>query len=178
MNFAHDAKIKSCIKMEQISKYFDAEKSESLLFVIVGVMAILLSAYLFIKVKQPFYNGMAYSLIAIAFIQLIVGFEVYFRSPKDIVRVNKMMKTEVAKMKTEEIPRMKMVMKNFVLYREVEIALIILGVAMFLYFQPMTLLKGVGLGLTIQASFMLLVDHFAEDRGRIYLDYLQSIVNG
>jgi hypothetical protein len=161
--------------MEQISKYFNAEKSESLLFVVVGVAAILLSAYFFIKVKQPFYSGMAYSLIAIALIQFIVGFEVYFRSPKDIARVNQIMQTEVAKIKTEEIPRMETVMKKFVLYRWVEIACVVGGLFMFFYFPPMTLLKGIGLGLSIQAIFMLSLDYFAESRGRIYLDYLQGI---
>jgi hypothetical protein len=161
--------------MEQISKYFNAEKSESLLFVVVGVAALLLSAYFFIKVKQPFYSGMAYSLIAIALIQLIVGFEVYFRSPKDIIRVNQMMQTEVEKIQTEEIPRMETVMKKFVLYRWVEIACLLAGILMFFYFEPMTLLKGIGLGLAIQASFMLLLDYFAEDRGKVYLDYLQGI---
>jgi hypothetical protein len=160
--------------MEQISKYFNAEKSESLLFILVGVVAVLLSAYFFIKVKQPFYSGMAYSFIAIALIQLIVGSSVYFRSPKDIIRVNQIVQTDVTKIKTEEIPRMETVMKNFVLYRWVEIALVVLGVAMFLYFQPMTLLKGVGLGLAIQSSFMLLLDFFAESRGKVYMNYLQS----
>jgi multidrug transporter EmrE-like cation transporter len=161
--------------MEQISKYFNAEKSESLLFVVVGVVAILLSAYFFIKVKQPFYNGMAYSLIAIAIIQLIVGGEVYFRSPKDITRVNQIVQTETIKIQTEEIPRMEIVMKKFVLYRWIEIGCLLIGVLMFFYFPPMTLLKGVGIGLAIQAGFMLLLDYFAEERGEIYLNYLQSI---
>jgi hypothetical protein len=32
--------------------------------------------------------------------------------------------------------------------------------------------KGVGLGLAIQSALMLLLDFFAESRGREYLDYL------
>jgi hypothetical protein len=67
--------------MEQITKYFNAEKNESLLFVAVGVMAIALATYFFVKMKQPFYDGMAYPLIAVALIQIIVGGLVYFRSP-------------------------------------------------------------------------------------------------
>jgi hypothetical protein len=161
--------------MEQISKYFNAEKSESLLFILVGVVALLLSTYFFVKIKQPFYSGMAYSFIVIALIQLTEGSSVYFRSPKDIIRVNQIMQTEAIKIQTEEITRMKTVMKNFVLYRWIEIALIAFGIVMFLYFQPMTLLKGIGLGLAIQASFMLLLDFFAESRGKVYMDYLHSL---
>jgi hypothetical protein len=161
--------------MEQISKYFNAEKSESLLFVVVGIVALLLSAYFLVKMKLPFYNGMAYPFIMIALIQLTVGSSVYFRSPKDIARVNQMVQTETAKIQTEEIPRMEIVMKKFVLYRWIEIALVVMGIALFLYFQPMTLWKGIGLGLAIQSSFMLLLDYFAESRGKVYLDYLQTL---
>jgi hypothetical protein len=161
--------------MEQISKYFNAEKSESLLFVAVGIVALLLSAFFLMKMKQPFYTGMAYPLIVIALIQLVVGSSVYFRSPKDIARVNQMMQTESAKIQTEEIPRMETVMKNFVLYRWIEIALIVIGIVLFLYFQPMTFWKGVGLGLAIQSSFMLFLDYFAESRGKVYMDYLQDL---
>jgi multidrug transporter EmrE-like cation transporter len=161
--------------MEQISKYFNAEKSESLLFVLVGIVTLLLSAYFLVKMKQPFYNGMAYPLIVVALIQLTVGSSVYFRSPKDIARVNQIMQTDATKIQTEEIPRMETVMKNFVLYRWIEIALVVIGIALFLYFQPMTLWKGVGLGLAIQSIFMLLLDYFAESRGKVYLDYLQTL---
>lgn len=43
--------------MNQIEKYFTAEKGESLLFILVGIVAISFATYFFIKVKQPFYNG-------------------------------------------------------------------------------------------------------------------------
>lgn len=162
--------------MEQISKYFNAEKYESVLFVLVGFVAIIFATYFFLKVKQPFYNGMAYPLILVALIQLTVGGSVYLRSPKDILRVNQIVQTDKAKIQTEEIPRMRTVMKNFAIYKWVEIALIIVSIIMFFFFQPMTIWKGVGLGLFIQASFMLLLDFFAESRGKIYLEYLQTLI--
>jgi hypothetical protein len=83
--------------MNQIEKY------ESVLFVLVGVVAILMATYFFVKVKQPFYSGMAYPLIAVALIQRVVGSSVYFRSPKDIARVNEIVQTNKAKIQTEEI---------------------------------------------------------------------------
>ncbi len=161
--------------MEQISKYFYAEKYESVLFVFVGVIAISFATYFLVKIKQPFFIGMAYPLIAVALIQIVVGSSVYFRSPKDIVRVNKIVQADKPKIKTEEIPRMELVMKNFSIYKWVEIALILFGIIMFFCFQPMTIWRGVGLGLLIQSAFMLLLDFFAESRGRIYLEYLQNI---
>ena len=155
--------------MNQIEKYFNAEKYESVLFVLVGIIAISFALYFLMKIKQPFYNGVSYPLIAVAIIQIVVGSSVYFRSPKDIARVNQIIQNEKSKITTEEIPRMKVVMKNFVIYRWVEIALLLVGILLFLFFDTTRLLKGVGLGLIIQASFMLLLDYFAESRGKIYL---------
>jgi hypothetical protein len=162
--------------MNPIEKYFNAEKYESVLFVLVGIIAIVIASYFFVKVKQPFYNGMAYPLVVVALIQIIVGSSVYFRSPKDIARVNEIVQTNKVKIKAEEIPRMKLVMKNFDIYRWVEIVLLVTGLIMFFYFQSMTIWKGIGLGLFIQAGFMLLLDFFAESRGKIYLEYLRTLI--
>lgn len=79
--------------MNQIEKYFNAEKYESLLFLILGTAAIALAVYFLSKVKQPFYDGIAYPFIAIALIEIVVGGSVYFRSPKDIARVNEIVQT-------------------------------------------------------------------------------------
>jgi hypothetical protein len=162
--------------MQQIEKYFNAEKYESLIFVLVGLVAISIAGYFLIKVKQPFYNGISYPLIAVAIIQIIVGSSVYVRSPKDIVRVNEIVQQDKSKIKSEEIPRMEVVMKNFEIYRWVEIALLLMGLILFFTFQSLSIGKGIGLGLTIQAGFMLVLDYFAESRGKIYLEYLSNLV--
>ncbi|MFM2387525.1 MAG: hypothetical protein RL660_2282 [Bacteroidota bacterium] len=122
--------------MQQIIKYFNAEKYESLLFILVGVTAIGFAVYYLTKVKLPFTTGMAYPLIAVALIQLVVGTSVYFRSPKDIARVTSIVQTDKTKIQTEEIPRMEGVMKNFVVYRWLEISLLLLGVILFFNMQP------------------------------------------
>lgn len=162
--------------MEEITKYFNAEKQESVVFVLTGLLATILSLYFLFKIKQPFYNGMAYALIAIALIQITVGSTIYIRSPKDMARVKQMVQTDKASLQTEEIPRMQNVMKSFVLYRRIEIALIVAGLTMFLYFQAATPWKGAGLGLAIQAGIMLVLDLFAENRGAAYLEHLKNLV--
>jgi hypothetical protein len=161
--------------MSSIEKYFNAEKYECLLFVIVGLTAICLAIYFLSKLNLPFYRGMAYPLIAVALIQLAVGTSVYFRCPKDIERVNAIIQTEKAKVKSEEIPRMEVVMKKFVLYRWIEIVLMLLGIALFLFFSSAPFWRGIGLGLAIQAFFMLFLDYFAESRGLVYLAFLRKL---
>ena len=68
-------------------------------------------------------------------------------------------------------------MRNFVIYRYVEIALIILGIVLMYSSMNDTFWRGIGLGLFIQASIVLSLDFFAERRGHIYSVYLQEVVN-
>jgi hypothetical protein len=56
---------------------------------------------------------MAWPFLVIALIRIVVGTSVYFRSPKDIQRVETMVQSAPEKIKTDEIPRMEVVMKNF-----------------------------------------------------------------
>ncbi|MBS1517847.1 MAG: hypothetical protein JSS91_07155 [Bacteroidetes bacterium] len=161
--------------MEEVLKYFNAERNESILFIAAGLISTAVSFYFLLKLKQPILNGAAYPLIGIALIQLTVGGSVFLRSPKDIVRVNEIIQTDTSKIQSEEIPRMETVMKNFILYRWIEIALILTGAFMFFYFPQNTAFKGAGLGLFIQAALMLILDFFAESRGNNYLEFLKSL---
>ncbi len=146
-----------------------------MLFVSAGVIAIALGVYFFFMSKDVFLRGMGYSLIAIALIQIVVGSTVWVRSPKDIERVNQVVKNEPAKIQIEEIPRMETVMKSFVLYRYIEVALIIAGLILMFFISKKPLFQGIGMGLFIQASLMLLFDFFAEKRGFDYLDFLKNL---
>lgn len=162
--------------MDTIAKYFNAERTESIVFVLVGLTAAVFASYFLLKIKQPFYNGISYALLAIALIQITVGISIFVRSPKDIERVNQILNADKSRIEIEEIPRMNTVMKNFAIYKWIEISLIAIGLVLFFIIQPKSIWKGVGLGLFIQSSFMLLLDFFAESRGRDYLEYLRTLI--
>lgn len=70
---------------------------------------------------------------------------------------------------------MEKVLKNFVIYRYLEIALILMGAILYYAFANSDIWRGLGLALLIQASIVLTLDYFAEIRGFIYLEYLNSI---
>jgi hypothetical protein len=162
--------------MPAIEKYFNAERAESLLFIIVGLLAISVSMYFLFKIKLPFYNGMSYPFIVVALIQLTVGTAVYLRSPEDIKRVSGILQNDQSRIHSEEIHRMQTVMKNFIIYRWIEIALIVIGIVLFFAFHQGTFMRGVGFGIIIQGSLMLLLDYFAERRGVNYLDFLKEVI--
>lgn len=159
-----------------ITTYFTEEKIESLFFIIIGIISISLAFIFWFIIKYSFYNGFAFPLLLVGLIQLVVGTTVYIRSPKDIIRVEKIIKNEPQKIQTEELPRMEIVMKSFSIYKWIEITLILLGLVLFILFynSPQTFWKGLGLGLLIQASLMLTLDFVAEKRGQTYVQQLSN----
>lgn len=162
--------------MDQIEKYFNAEKNESVLFFLVGIFAIALGVDLLFKTENAFLKSFAYPFIVIALIQISVGASVFLRTPSDIKRAESYLQDK-SKIVTLEIPRMEKVMKSFSLYKKIEIALLLIGLLLFIVFKNSALLKGIGLGLAIQAGIMLTLDLFAESRGKTYIKELKKITN-
>jgi membrane protein YdbS with pleckstrin-like domain len=165
-----------------IYRYFTGEKQESLLFLIVGIVAILLASvfYFFIKSNPSFFKGAAIPLLVIGLIQLVVGYSVYSRTDKQKADIAYNIGMEpVSYIKQTEMPRMKTVMKNFVIYRWIEIALIIAGLVLIFLFRlnaDKSFWYGFGVALAIQAVIMLGADYFAEQRGKKYANELESII--
>ena len=171
-----------------IYKYFIAEKQESLLFLVIGIVAILLAIifWFFIKSNPSFFKGAAIPILAIGLIQMVVGYTVYSRTDKQKKDIAYNIGIEpVSFVKQTELPRMKTVMKNFVIYRWVEIALALIGIGLFVFFfntaacfagSQAAFWKGFGLALAIQAIIMLGADYFAEKRGKVYAEELQKII--
>ena len=163
-----------------IDKYFIAEKQESLLFLILGIVAIGLAVvfFFFIKTHPAFFRGAAIPLVLIGLIQCVVGFTVYARTDEQRKEVAYKMGLEpVSFVHNTELPRMKTVMRNFVVYRYVEIALALTGIALFFIFRSRpepSFWMGLGLTLAIQSLLMLGADYFAESRGKDYTKELEN----
>jgi hypothetical protein len=70
---------------------------------------------------------------------------------------------------------MEKVIRNFRIIKWGEICVFAIGLGLFLFSATGTLWKGVGLGLIIQATMMYGFDFFAESRGKVYWEFLQSL---
>ena len=163
-----------------IEKYFFAEKAESLVFVCIGLAGLLAAIVFFFFIKQTFYKGMAIPFLLIGLMLGVVGYTVYRRSGEDIKRNVYAFDMNPGDLKEKEIPRMKTVMKNFVIYRWVEIVLLATGLFLFFYFRHAAgkeFLRGAGLGLAFMAFLALAADYFAEQRGKEYLGGLEKFTS-
>lgn len=163
--------------MNSVVKYFNGEKAESYIFILIGVIAFAMALYFLFAFKTSFWKGVAIPFIIIALLEFIVGYTIVTRSSADSNRVQTYITGEPQKIQSDEIPRMEKVLSNFVIYRYVEIALIILGIVMMYSSMNDTFWRGIGLGLFIQASIVLSLDFFAERRGHIYIKYLQELID-
>ena len=163
--------------MNPIVKYFTGEKHESFLFLSLGLLGIALSVLFLSVAKTSFMKGIAIPFILVSALEIMVGLTLIYRSPKDIIRVETYLSKKTEMIQTEEIPRMEKVMRNFVIFRYTEITLIIIGVILMYGAKQNSLWNGIGLGLFIQSSAVLILDFFAERRGEVYLEYLKSMID-
>jgi drug/metabolite transporter (DMT)-like permease len=162
-----------------IEKYFNAEKSESLFFILIGLAGILLAIVFYFFIKTSVYKGAAIPLLLLGLLLGIVGYTVYTRTDADRISNVYAYGMDPSALKNKELPRMKKVMKNFVLYRWAEIGLAIIGVGLFYYFKNNAgkeFWKGFGFALAMMALLALAADYFAEKRGKIYIEGIESFV--
>jgi uncharacterized membrane protein len=163
-----------------IEKYFNAEKAESLLFLGIGVAGIITALVFFFYLKTNFYKGAAIPLALVGLLLGVVGYNVYARSDEDRKRNVYAYDMNPGELKEKEIPRMEVVMKNFIMYRYTEIILALIGIGLFIYFRKNTdqqFWSGLGIGLFAMAILALGADYFAEKRGYIYLNGVKEFVN-
>jgi Na+/melibiose symporter-like transporter len=164
-----------------IEKYFQAEKQESLLFVLIGVAAMIAAIVFFFFLKTNFHKGAAIPLLLTGILLGVVGFTVFKRSDADRMRNVYAYDMNPSELKEKELPRMKTVLQNFVIYRYTEIALLLVGLALYIYFIrdiKNDFWRGFGLALAIMALLALIADFFAEKRGKTYTKGIESFIQG
>jgi hypothetical protein len=163
-----------------IEKYFNAEKAESWVFMAIGIAGIILAIVFFFFLKTNLFKGMAVPLASVGLILGIVGFTVYRSSDKQRIDNVYAYGMNPGQLRDKELPRMKTVMKNFVIYRWVEISLFLVGAGLYIYFIRdfrQDFWRGFGFVLAIMALLALAADYFAEKRGHVYTKGIESFVN-
>ena len=163
-----------------IEKYFIGEKQESFLFLLIGIAGIAAAIIFFFFLRTSFYKGAAIPLLLVGLLLGVVGYTVYKRSDSDRMRNVYAYDMNPAELKDQEIPRMKTVMKNFMIYRWVEIILFLAGIGLYIYFIrdfKHDFWRGFGLALAVMALVALTADFFAERRGAAYMKGLESFIS-
>ncbi|MEO7852938.1 MAG: hypothetical protein ABIR94_11900 [Rubrivivax sp.] len=156
-----------------IADYFAAEKLEALLFIAVGVGAIAWAGWL-LRRRSPL-RGMAGPLVAVALIQLVVGASVYLRTEGQVDALARQLQEQPAAFQADEGARMKTVINSLERYKQIEIGLLALGMALVVLLRNRAFWFAFGLGLVLQSGLMLALDFFAEARAREYFRLLLAL---
>ena len=153
-----------------INTFFSEEKIESLFFIIIGIIAILLAALFLFIIKYSFYKGIAIPLLLIGTIQVFIGINNYNLSLKHLKKIEHPLNNNLKNTPIIEQIRMEAVIRDFNIYKWIEIVFIICGIIVYLIFSKSSQVfwKGIGLGLLIQSSLMLTLNLIAEDRRNSY----------
>lgn len=154
-----------------IESYFLAEKTGGVILLVLGSCCIVASLVFIILLKAPFYRGAAWPLVLAGLAFCFVGYTVFQRSDRDRIAQVYALDMDPDTLKSKELPRMQGVMKRFTVYRFTEIALALLGLALFSYCRlnhSFPFWKGMGAALAFAAISAMIFDHFAEKRGAVY----------
>ena len=160
--------------VKEMTEYFAGEKQESLLFIAVGLIAIGVAVWLWANGHRL--RFMAIPLITIALMQMVVGATVYMRTDSQVQTLITQSQSAPAQFQQDELKRMQTVMRNFNLYKTIEMVLLVVGVCLIGFLQRFDIAAGVGAGLVLQAAFTLALDMFAEARGQDYMVALKGLL--
>jgi len=160
-----------------IEKYFVAEKQESLVFLVLGIVAIAMALVFYFVQKTPGFRGAAYPLLILGLIQSAAGYAVFNRS--DDQRINGVYAYDMNpdQLKKVELPRMKKVSLRFKIYRKIEIAAIVCGLILVFVFRNSSVSRfwfGFGISITLMAAELFIADYIAEKRAIHYTGLLEQ----
>ena len=160
-----------------IEKYFIAEKQESLVFLIIGIVAIVLALILYFMVKTQVCRGLAVPLLVLGVMQAIAGYSVYVKS--DDQRISQVYAYDMNpdQLKSTELTRMRKVRTNFTLYRWIEIGLFVAGLIAVIWFRNdagNSFWLGFGISLTMMAAELFIADFIAGKRAAYYTSQLEE----
>lgn len=160
-----------------IEKYFISEKQESLVFLVIGLAAILLALIFYFTVKSQGYRGAAIPLLILGLVQAVAGYTVYVRS--DDQRISQVYSYDMHpdQLKTIELARMRKVNTRFLIYRLIEIGFFIAGLILVILFRNpngKTFWIGFGITLTLMAAELFIADFIAEKRAVRYTSQLEE----
>jgi hypothetical protein len=159
-----------------IEKYFMAEKQESLVFLVIGLAAVVLALVFHFMIRSPVYRGAAIPLVLLGLVQAFAGYSVYEKS--DDQRIGQVYAYDMNpdQLKTTELTRMRRVKTNFLIYRWVEIGAILTGLFLFFLFRGVSgkpYWLGFGVALTLMAAELFIADFIAEKRAVQYINGLE-----
>jgi hypothetical protein len=156
---------------DTLVNYFQGEKNAGIVLAVVGLVAL---GWAFYARSDVDLRGMFGPMALIGFLQLAIGVGLAAKTPSQVGALEAQLASAPSAFYAAERPRMERVQRNFLVIEVVEVALLAAGIALTLVMKSRLAWWGVGMGLVLQASVMLVFDLMAERRGEVYFAALNA----
>jgi len=161
--------------MNPVIRYFSAEKAWCSGGAIIAILSVAVALWFFFRVRQPFQTGMAWPFLVLGIIFFIICLSVARRSDGDAARVEALISQNQPGLRSEELPRMTGVMRNFTIIISLEVVFLLTSISLLVWGNLSIAWRGAMTGLLIQAAWLFVFDMFARSRGGVYLNYLKTL---
>lgn len=154
-----------------IERYFTIEKTECLVFIVLGCIGILLACIFFFFIKTGFCKGMAALLFIAGLIQVTAAGNTYSHNDKNRLKNVYAFDMNPSALKDTALPAIGKINRRFVRLQAAELLLMIAGIILFIYYKrnsEQAFRCGVGLALAIEALIMLGADRVAHSNAMTY----------
>ena len=158
-----------------LDAYFAAEKTESLVFLGLGVAALAFAAFALWRLRDPLFRGMAIPLLLVGLIQVGVGATILLRTGAQLSALTALAQAAPQDFKVQELARMETVRASFTVYKLIEVAFIVVGLVLALLPGARRFWRGFGFGMLIQGALMLPADLLAEARAAVYVQQIAAL---
>lgn len=158
---------------DTLNTYFAAEKQGGWLLVGIGLTSFILAGSLYLM--RSSFLAMALPLILVGLLAESIGTSVALRTPTQLANLERGFDKAPAQTASAEIQRMAGVNKTFRIIKTVEIALMLLGIALAVLLPIPSTGAAIGLGLLLEGSLAFVFDTFAHQRAVIYTEWLQGL---
>jgi len=153
----------------QMWDYFSGEKSEALVFVVSGAASTTAGIALGSR-ADAYPRAAGITMASIGLVEVAAGVFYYLSIDKRTAQLEARLAEDPAAFRSEELARIGGVSARFVLFKLTEVALICAGVGLVAAgdIRHVGAMKGIGLGLAVEAASFLTLDLFAEERAHAY----------
>ena len=170
---------------ENAEAYFIYSKTIGLVFLIIGTAAILVASGLYIWGKTPLFKGVALGLIIMSVFQLVFGYKEYSQSDKERKSVVYQMSLDPEAVKNKALVKALQIagLSTYATYTFIAIG--ITGLFLLINFGYITtdindktiFLKGLGIGILLQAVLCLMGNGAFDIQTKRYIKGLNSFLN-
>jgi hypothetical protein len=154
-----------------IEKYFLAEKNLSILFMVLGGLAVISALVFFLGLKTNFYKGAAIPLLLIGLFHFAVSYTGFKKADDDRKTNVYSYDMNPSNLIEKELPRIDKLSQKFNYFLVVETLLVITGIGLFVYFKndsSKLFWMGLGLTLAIEAALTFGADMYAKKLAQSY----------